>query len=111
LEVAAAPGLLRKLGLKRKWIVNILKQNGEWSLPNNMEFYNSMEEEAFPQMEKILEKYGLEITLKILIDALGALLNKRGNPDYGLTALDDLKKTYVTYCLRYDGEDEEDDLL
>ncbi len=61
----------------------------------------TMEDEAYPQMRDFLDKYGLQITLKTLIDALQSKI-KTGKP-YLVSAfvLEALKGIYSGYRDRF----------
>ena len=66
----------------------------------------TMEEEALPHMEKILNENGLQITLKILITSLEKLIKKRGKSIEVLFVLEALKGIHAGY-LRRNEEDHE----
>jgi hypothetical protein len=60
-----------------------------------------MEEEAYPKMEALLYENGLQVTLKIFIDALDKLIKERGNPNIvGKIVLESLKGIHAGYCRR-----------
>lgn len=67
----------------------------------------SMEEEAYPKMEAILNENGLQITLKILIDSLQKLIDKRGKSIEGVLILEALKGLHAGYLRRYEIKDKE----
>lgn len=67
----------------------------------------SMEEEAYPKMEAILNENGLQITLKILIDSLQKLIDKRGKSIEGVLILEALKGLHAGYLRRYEVKEEQ----
>ena len=69
-----------------------------------------MEEKAYPKMEAILNENGLQITLKILIDALQKLIDKRGKSVAGLIILETLRGLHAGYLKRYDVEEEQNEV-
>lgn len=66
----------------------------------------TMEEDAYPKMEAILNENGLQITLKVFIDSLEKLMEKRGKTVAGLLILETLKGLHAGYLRRYEPEDE-----
>lgn len=67
----------------------------------------SMEQIALPKMEALLEKNGLQITLKVLIDSLENQIEKRGKSSEGLLILETLKGIHAGYCRRNEEEEDE----
>lgn len=65
----------------------------------------SMEEIAAPIMEQLLTENGLQITLKILADALENLMEKRGPSVEGCLILETLRGLYKGYCRRHEEEE------
>lgn len=70
--------------------------------------YKSLEEEALPKMEHILENYGLQITLKTLADSLKNLIKKRGRSIEALLILETIKGIHAGYLRRHE-EDNDDE--
>ena len=68
--------------------------------------YPTMEEEAFPKMLAILERYGLQITLKTLADALGELIKKRGTSLESRLIQEAIKGLHTGYMRRNEPSDE-----
>lgn len=68
--------------------------------------YPTMEEEAFPKMLAILERYGLQITLKTLGDALGELIKKRGTSLEARLIQEAVKGLHAGYLRRNEPSDE-----
>lgn len=68
--------------------------------------YPTMEEEAFPKMLAILERYGLQITLKTLADALGELIKKRGTSLENRLIQEVIKGLHAGYMRRNEPSDE-----
>lgn len=66
----------------------------------------TMEEEAFPKMLAILERYGLQITLKTLIDSLEELIRKRGKDHLNLMVVEVLRGLHKGYLRRHEPSDE-----
>ena len=65
------------------------------------------EDEARPKMQEILEEYGLQITLKTLVDSLENLIKKRGKDHLNLMILEGLRGLYTGYMRRHEpGEDD-----
>lgn len=71
-----------------------------------MSEYKNAEEEALPKMKFILENFGLQITLKVLIDSLNYLMEKRGKSIEALFVLEVLKGIHSGYCRRYEPEED-----
>ncbi len=67
--------------------------------------FPTMESEARPQMLAILEKYGLQITLKTLVDSLEELLKKRGPSISGCLILEALRGLHAGYLRRHEEEE------
>jgi hypothetical protein len=66
------------------------------------------EEEARPKMEEFLEEYGLQITLKTLVDALQKMIEKRGKDHLNLMVIEGLRGLYNGYMRRHEpNEDKE----
>lgn len=68
--------------------------------------YPTMEEEAFPKMLAILERYGLQITLKTLVDALEELIRKRGKDHLNLMVVEGIRGLHKGYLRRNEPSDE-----
>lgn len=58
------------------------------------------EEIAKPLMYNMLNEFGLQITLKVLIDSLDELIEKRGKTSYSLLMLEALKGLHAGYIRR-----------
>lgn len=66
--------------------------------------YPSAEAAASHQMQEILENFGLQITLKTLVDSLEELIKKRGQDYVNQAALKGLRDVYKGYLDRYEPE-------
>ena len=69
----------------------------------------SLEEKTLPKMIEILEDTGLQVTLKVLIDALEALIKKRGKDHLNLMVLEGLRGLYKGYMRRHEPNEDKDD--
>lgn len=67
----------------------------------------SKEEEAQPKMQEILEEYGLQITLKTLVNALEKLIEKRGKDHLNLMVVEGLRGLYKGYMRRHEPNEDE----
>jgi hypothetical protein len=67
----------------------------------------SKEEEAQPKMQEILEEYGLQITLKTLVNALEKLIEKRGKDHLNLMIVEGLRGLYKGYMRRHEPNEDE----
>jgi hypothetical protein len=66
--------------------------------------YPTAEAAALDQMRTILEDFGLQITLKTLVDSLEKLIEKRGKDHVNQRVLKELRETYQGYLNRYEPE-------
>jgi hypothetical protein len=71
---------------------------------NECSKYPSAEAAARAQMQEILENFGLQITLKTLVDSLEKLIEKRGKDHVNQMALKGLRELYQSYLNRYEPE-------
>lgn len=67
--------------------------------------FPTMEDEAFPQMLAFLERFGLQITLKTLYDALGELIRKRGPSIEACMVQETVKGLHAGYIRRHEEDD------
>jgi hypothetical protein len=67
----------------------------------------SKEEEAQPKMQEILEEYGLQITLKTLVNALEKLIEKRGKDHLNLMIVEGLRGLHKGYMRRHEPNEDE----
>jgi hypothetical protein len=65
----------------------------------------TMEEEALPKMQEILERYGLQITLKTLVDSLEELIRKRGPSIEACLIVEAIKGLHAGYIRRHEEDD------
>lgn len=70
--------------------------------------YPNMEAEAADKMEEILFGYGLQITLKTLIDALQKMIEKRGKDHLNLMVVEGLRGLYNGYMRRHEPDEPDD---
>jgi hypothetical protein len=68
----------------------------------------TMEEEARPKMVAMLEEYGLQLTLSTLVDALEALIKKRGKDHLNLMVLEGVRGLYKGYMRRHEPNEDDD---
>lgn len=68
--------------------------------------YPTMEEEAFPKMLAILERYGLQISLKTFADALQELIRKRGPSTEACLIQEAVKGLHAGYMRRHEPSEE-----
>jgi hypothetical protein len=68
----------------------------------NAEKKPTKEELARPEMQGFLEEYGLQITLKTLVDALEKLIEKRGKDHLNLMVLEGIRGLYKGYMRRHE---------
>jgi hypothetical protein len=61
----------------------------------------TMEEEALPQMQDFIQKYGIQITLKTLVDSLEKLF-KGTKYRENLLIVEMLRGLHTGYCRRYE---------
>ena len=71
------------------------------SIPQN----SSMEAKFYPRMESILFGIGLQSTLKMLVDALQKMMDKRGKDHLNLMILEGLRGLYNGYMRRHEPSD------
>lgn len=60
------------------------------------------EEEALPKMQEFLEEYGLQITLKTLVNSIEKLIEKRGKDHNNLMIVEGLRGLYNGYMRRHE---------
>ena len=60
----------------------------------------TMEEEAYPQMASLLDKYGLQIVLKTLADAMDGYVNS----GEGLVILETIRGLHAGYARRMEAD-------
>jgi hypothetical protein len=82
-----------------------------WSTPTlaklNAEKKPTKEELARSQMQAFLEEYGLQITLKTLVEALEKLIEKRDKDHLNLLILESLRGIYRGYMRRHERSHDE----
>jgi hypothetical protein len=74
----------------------------------NAEKKPTKESEARPKMQEFLEEYGLQITLKTLLEALEKLIEKRGKDHLNLMVVEGLRGLYKGYMRRHEPNEDDD---
>lgn len=70
----------------------------------------SKEEKACQKMQVILGEYGLQVTLKALVDSVEQSIKKLGKTSINLILVESLQGIYKGYSRRHEPFDDEDKL-